>query len=302
MIQTALCDIPLSRVEIAVSMNSPINMHFPEALFRGALGKTLKRISCSAHGKSCPACFMRFNCPFTTLFQPALPDRDIPAEYSTIPKPYSLRIQNHSNGKHLIIELSLFGSTNRFFPVIMEALKQMSRTGIGNNRIQFRIDAVLDHYSRQPLVENILPEKNPLTCQAPEFSDCSNETLTVDLLSPLRLKDLGKVCPKPQFRHLVKASIKRLQLLNYCYGNSTQFQLPDWRSLMPDIKVLERKTEWIQRKRLSSIQDKSIGYSGVIGRIVFQGNVKPFIPLLQTAGTIGIGKGTTFGSGRMQIT
>jgi CRISPR/Cas system endoribonuclease Cas6 (RAMP superfamily) len=40
---------------------------------------------------------------------------------------------------------------------------------------------------------------------------------------------------------------------------------------------------------------------GVVGRLVLEGDLAPFVPLLRTAEIVHVGKGATFGLGKLAV-
>jgi CRISPR/Cas system endoribonuclease Cas6 (RAMP superfamily) len=59
-----------------------------------------------------------------------------------------------------------------------------------------------------------------------------------------------------------------------------------------------RRYDW---ERYSSRQEQRINMGGFVGEITFEGDLRPFMPLIEAGEVLHVGKGTAFGLGRYEV-
>ena len=84
----------LYRLRFHLRANKPL--YFPANQvanrLRGALGKTLKGLSCNPSCQDAKSCAHRTTCTYARLFEPsALPDHPGPSGFHDLPRPFVLR-------------------------------------------------------------------------------------------------------------------------------------------------------------------------------------------------------------------
>ena len=82
-------------------------------------------------------------------------------------------------------------------------------------------------------------------------------------------------------------------------------QFPGW-----DFAALKRASaavrgsadfEWFDWQRYSNRQERAMPLGGVVGRLVLEGDLRPFWPLLHLGQWLHVGGKTTFGMGRYRL-
>ena len=69
-----------------------------------------------------------------------------------------------------------------------------------------------------------------------------------------------------------------------------------------NIKVKKEKLAWFDWERYSNRQDTRMMMGGFVGSITFEGDFEKFLPFLLLGEFIHVGKGTSFGLGKYEIT
>jgi hypothetical protein len=127
--------------------------------------------------------------------------------------------------------------------------------------------------------------------------------VTLRFLTPLRLKVRDRLADRPSLRDLVFNMLRRVLELAYVH---TLGAAVDWsfRSLLDQtagLRVLSADLAWHDQERWSQRQKASMKLGGVVGRLVLEGDLAPFVPLLRTAEIVHVGKGATFGLGKIAV-
>ena len=68
-----------------------------------------------------------------------------------------------------------------------------------------------------------------------------------------------------------------------------------------DIKVIKRDLKWYDWERYSARQDARMKMGGFIGEATFGGDIDPFMPLIKAGEILHVGKGTSFGLGKYEV-
>lgn len=78
----------------------------------------------------------------------------------------------------------------------------------------------------------------------------------------------------------------------------------DFRSLLDQAAAVQVKTTnliWRDWQRYSNRQRTKMSLGGFVGDLELEGDLAPFAPLLRSAEILHVGKGATFGLGKMEI-
>jgi len=126
--------------------------------------------------------------------------------------------------------------------------------------------------------------------------------ITLNFISPTRIKINGRLISVPEFHHIIRALIHRITLLSF-YWCDVKMEY-DWKNLIEeatDIKIKKCELKWVEWERFSSKQKTKMKFGGFKGKITYTGNFEKFFPFLLLGSHIHIGKNTTFGLGKYCI-
>jgi hypothetical protein len=220
----------------------------------------------------------------------------------------------------LDFELVLLGPAIQALPYFIHIFIEMGRRGLGRERGKYeltRVDLLQDrevisvYEASSRTLNACLPETGP-----GHFPQDDRVTrLTVQFLTPLRLKEKGDLVTRLTFPFFSQHLIRRLSLLAAFYsGNGTDGPTnsnKEIKSAFPDadllaaqateIQVSKNDLYWFDWERYSRRQDASMKLGGLVGRITFSGELGPFLPYLRLGEIVNVGQATTFGLGRFQL-
>jgi hypothetical protein len=265
--------------------------------------------------KDCAACPLFKTCPYPAIFAPPPLEHRIqhfrqpPAPYLIEPEDWGARLLER--GDTLRFGMTLMGRAGRETALIVEALKNAARHGLGGSGGV----AELDEVSCLPLAEDgevarlYRPAQDTrlravalLQLTAP-LSPPSLAGLTLRFRTPLRLQENGRALPPAKLTTgvLLMNTVKRVALLAELYGNG----VPDWdfKSLAEKAAAVggEKNLCWRDWSRYSSRQKQVMRLGGVFGTWRLVGDLAAFFPALSLGQWLGVGKETVFGLGRYEI-
>ena len=128
-------------------------------------------------------------------------------------------------------------------------------------------------------------------------------SVEITIKTPLRLKYENKLHAELPFHILIRAMLRRASSLLSYHGNGEPDL--DYRGLVERAKGVEIKRSslrWFDWKRYSNKQDQAMLMGGMVGRVAYAGDLTEFLPLIRFCEKAHIGKQTSFGLGRIEIT
>jgi len=255
---------------------------------------------------------LRSSCVYAYVFEGlATEDRIIMRLYPYVPQPFVIvtdlrepsEIKENDQWK---FGLRLFGHAIDHFPYIVYSLMELGRSGLGREKIRFAVERITEFGSSEPLYEAGGNHLSKL--RAPNIDlDCDtswDRSITVDFLTPVRLRVGGKEVSSINFSDLTRAAIRRLNILTHFYGNEEYKNAYDAADLVE--KSTAVKTKWDETHRFelcrfSTRQNRKMILDGLVGSMAFAGEMREFRHLLSLLPVTHLGKATSFGFGRISI-
>jgi len=97
--------------------------------------------------------------------------------------------------------------------------------------------------------------------------------------------------------------LRRISSLNQYHGDG---EPPlDYRGLVErarSVEIKESALTWHDWRRYSNKQDQSMLMGGMVGQVTYKGNLTGYLPLLRFCEKVHIGKQTSFGLGKIELT
>ncbi len=128
------------------------------------------------------------------------------------------------------------------------------------------------------------------------------DRIDLKLLTPLRLISAGKLVHDLTFEALLRRLLRRLTDLCGKYGGgSLTADFAGLLRLAQEIGISENHTRWLELTSYSRRQDKTTPMGGLVGQIVFAGDLRPFLPYLVWGQFTHVGKDATKGNGLYRL-
>ena len=288
------------------------------SMLRGAFGHALKKTVCVMPPKqTCKTCMLRNQCVFTKIFDVYIKDEPPPflKGIAEAPKPFIIDChhqQTHlQKGENLDFMLTLIGNACDYYPYIIFAVSRMAETGFTVHKSPFLCSEAYWYKQHDYDFEERLLYRgtDQHLCENADLSVTGlgngfSEKMNLSFLTPTRIKFQSQYSMEFNFRMLVFKILRRHLELAHFYVPDEQ---PNWEfynflKLANDIKVVDKKLHWEDWRRFSSRQQAQMDIGGFIGNISLEGDLKPFSELLNAAKVLHVGKGTSFGLGKVSCT
>ena len=282
--------------------------------FHGAFGNAFHRIECSRPEHDCPACYLRDECLYYRYFSRTDQGKKQPVRPYIIEAPPGAE-DGFQPGERLSFLFTLVGESLqhllRFFPVF----EAMGKQGMGKGRQSGmgRCDLEAVYNLNDEAAIPVYPRSNdhpwppdPVKRRWSEFARQTDEPVDkvgIQFLTPARIQHRGKLIDNIPFHILVARLLNRISDLDreYCGGvlNIPVRMLVDLAE--KEVEIAENRTTWRDWERYSARQKSRMKFGGVIGEIIYRGNLGPFVPYLLLGEYVHVGKQATFGNGVVKM-
>jgi hypothetical protein len=127
--------------------------------------------------------------------------------------------------------------------------------------------------------------------------------LKLRFTTPTRLAFDGKYRMDFNFRGLVFKMLRRVLELAWFYMPNAEinWEFHDLLVAADGVTITERRLRHTDWQRYSNRQGAKIDMSGFTGDLVLEGDLAPFLDLLEYIRVLHLGKGTVFGLGKMEV-
>jgi len=311
----------LARYNFVLTALDPLSLPpYKGSTLRGVFGHAFKRIVCAQQRQDCAECLLRTDCPYASVFESRPPDdADIKRLQQAIPRPFVIEPplggQTHFlPGKEIAFKLVLVGRAIDLLAYFVVAFQEAGRMGIGKGRGQYGLTRVETAPWDERPVETVYVHtlrssifKRDCTLRFPDLVErakslASDGTVTLDFLTPTRIKHRGKWTSRAEFGPLVRALLQRVSSFsNFHCGERWEYDFRGAIDRAAVVKMTESRTHWGDWERYSSRQDQRVKLGGFVGHATYTGDIAEFMPLLVAGSMIHVGKGTVFGNGQYVI-
>lgn len=290
---------------------------FKGSALRGAFGHALKKAVCTVHKKECTSCILSKQCLFARLFleKENPTDKKLPS----IPYPYVIEppFDNktfYKANEQFEFSLVLFGNIWELLPFLVYAFEIMGTKGIGrsndgiNQNASFIIkDVIACHDNLNQSIYNVEKQKLLSSPKPEDLSYISNsifipspQKVELILHTPLRFKAKNQFSANLDFAQLYKLMLRRVSTTFRAYGEQEiDIDFHVLLEMAQQIKIIDFQIKWEEQVRYSSRQHTKLKIGGLIGSIMYEGNIIPFLSLLDLATLLHLGKQTSFGLGKV---
>jgi hypothetical protein len=279
------------------------------SVFRGGFGQLFREIACLSRASDCHGCRHLDSCGYSQVFEsPILPGQaNILTKYPQAPHPFVLSPPLDDRtylpaGSKLELDITLIQSARRWFPHFIFVFDELGRRG--NYGGPYRIDQVTSRIDGRTLFDGAARK----IVEDPAAVSWSEEVhpvqrLGLEFVTPLRIRTQGEYNTNPDFVAFVHALLGRLHLLTTIYGGQSESR--EWmRPLMAQadhVKTEQREFRMFPWDRTSGRQHRRVPMDGVLGRLIAQGNLAPFLPALRAGELLHVGSGTSMGLGKYRV-
>jgi len=300
-----------------------LDEHSGSALRGSFFEAVWKRFCTNKSAPTCAACPLHTTCPVSTLVAPLREEnvrgQDIPRPYILLP-PLDGK-QRYERGDTFSFGLTLFGNIIHLLPYIMLSISMLEEGGLGRRvqdqhgiRGRFIVKQVVS-YNPFSHEKNTLYEAGKPLIGTPTLvitdneiqqraASLSLEQITLNFLTPLRLRDRDRLLKHAEFGPFVHRLLERFDALVTTYGVGESPFLTQRQQLVEQasgIRCSADATYWEEVGSYSRRQQRVTPISGLRGRATLVGDMTPFRELLTWGEIIHIGKSCVKGNGWYSI-
>jgi len=283
---------------------------------RGGFGYAFKKMVCIERDwRKCTPCRLGNTCPYGYIFETSVPaDSQVLRNLREVPIPFVIEPAmdektTYQPGDRLRFDVVLVGRAINYLPYFILGFQELGRAGIGKPRGKYvlqRISAVHPWQRTSELIYDGVDVKvggRDLSVTHADVMEHAGtlpaEQLTLHFLTLTRLKHRGKFVRRPEFHVIVRNLLRRISSLSYFHCG--QLWETDFRGIIAaaeEVEATDVDVEWVKWERYSGRQQRRINLGGFVGQATYQGDLKPFRPLLALGELVHVGKATVFGHGQ----
>ena len=307
--------IPHLRLAVTLIAEEPASLPgYHGSMLRGAFGHALRRLACRmGPGQECAACPLRRECAYARIFETFVEGTPPPflRGIDRAVRPYVFEPREGGGrlepGDPLRFDLLLLGRAVELQAHAVLALERMAWGGLGSGRARFRLDRVEapdpSGTPRRLFSEGRSWTSEPLAPAAVVPADLPAEAVALHLVTPLRLKVRDQLAVQLRFRDLAFHMLRRILELAHFHAPGAEL---DW-TFQPllqkaqEVRLRPVDLRWKDWERWSQRQQSAMKLGGLMGTLELEGDLAPFAPLLRTAEVVHVGKGATFGLGKVVL-
>jgi len=300
---------PLRRYHLSAVVERPVRLPaFAGSMLRGAFGHALKHIACVTGAPQCKPCPLYRTCHYTAWFEtpPPLTARRV---YSEIPHPFVIEppppgARVLDAGETLEFGIVTMGPALAHTRLAVLAWRRALETGLGATSGRARLAHVWVEGEAEPVFDGASDRwREHGGALALPAAETAPAAVALRFDTPVRIKRAGKVLSAHELApgDVLNALTRRAaDVSDLLLG-----QIPGW-----DFAALKRAGtavrggtdfEWFDWQRYSNRQERAMPLGGVIGRLVLEGDLRAFWPLLHLGQWLHVGGKTTFGMGRYRL-
>lgn len=286
---------------------------------RGAFGAALKTSMCGNLGRNCEECSIATRCLYTKTFEPKsfpahvnLRGMEPPPAY--VIEPPAGRLSRLDRGAPLVFTLLLFGEANTCLPFFLNAFELMGRRGIGRRTQgpgggRFALRGVTQDQDSDQGSNLFDPESGRLHSNPPgrhlqleEPPAAALWNLEATLLTPLRLKFHNQLQDSLPFHVLVRAALRRVSSVFAVHGSGEPpLAYAQLTAEAQQVQTNASTLRWLDWERYSNRQKRRMMLGGLIGTVRYTAVPAAFVPVLEMAALLHLGKQSTFGLGKLAL-
>lgn len=206
-------------------------------------------------------------------------------------------------GASIDFEFLLFGSAVKYVQSLISALEQIHRFGLGGRRYPFYLSEIINSQTQRIIWRQgkcLKPDMNAAVLPYYELPDVTG--VVIKICTPLRIRRSGQLIKKLSFQTLIRNITNRVMSIAERYGGwGDRTEVERVQSLAAEIQTVREELQVERMERYSNRINGKMDFSGLTGKVEYEGNLSPFVPWLTAAQRLHVGRNTTFGMGKIEV-
>lgn len=293
---------------------------FKGSAIRGAFGHALKKAVCTVRDNDCISCILQRQCLFAKFYLDQKEGNEkAPSKIHPfiIEPPFEIK-KEYQKGEEFLFSIILLGNSYEMLPFIIYAFEIMGNKGIGrslekneekiiqNTPFIIKDILVVENGEKQSIYNTVKkqiissPSPYNLVYQPVINGKTNQQELTLTLETPLRFKNENNLSSTLDFMQLLRLMVRRISSVFREYEDKNFYiDIKPLLAIAEKVCIVHSSLHWEEQTRYSSRQRKVMKFGGLLGTITYQGNFQEFVPLLDLATLLHLGKQTSFGLGKI---
>ena len=282
-------------------------------ILRGALGVIFRRIACVPLCQEPRTCEFRESCHYARVFEPVAQGAG-PSGLGDWPRPFVFRARHLDDrtvhpGESFCFDLHVFSLDHDVLTYFILAFAALACEGLGPRRGKAALrqvrrlsvrnipEQVLYEQTSQMIVGSVEPVPLDLT---PSIT--SPDRIRVEFLSPTELKHEHKIANRPEFPILFGRIRDRISTLRQLYGvGPLEIDFQGSNARASAVRMTHCEVRRQESARLSTRTGQSHSIGGFVGTAEYQGDLGEFMPYLEAARWVGVGRQAVWGKGEIAV-
>ncbi len=331
--------LSLRFAKFSLHLEATEELHLPEykgSTLRGGFGNALKKGVCMTKTFDCPPCLLQQACPYISIFEPKVDKttadllrigRDAPHPF--VLEPPLTKQREFEKGEQLSANLVLIGKAIDMLPHFIYAFTVLGeRVGLGKAKGKFVVRQVNDAEGKKVYdgQTQMLKESYRIFTFA-EFTDGAGSTsgnppkesirtslrekITLNFITPTRImtsygsgsRHLMRLREADDFWTVIETLYHRLFVLTnlYCAAEVSDYTTHKPPLNSTPVSLVESNIRWQDWERYSNRQQTRMKLGGFVGGATFEGELSEYLPLLRIGEHLHVGKNTSFGLGKYEL-
>lgn len=297
-----------------VTFTARQRLNLPEYLgstLRGAFGHAFRAVACQA--RMGEPCVDPQTCAYHLTFESTPPPgSEALSRHEEIPRPFVIAPEwrlgpegyrcDYEPGQEISFGLTLVGRAQEFFPHFVLAFREMGSIGRSRQAValaQIETSCHIVYDARDNLVRG---RAEPVTLADCAREPCLESPVTIEFLTPTRLKHEGRWVQVPEFHIVFRRLLGRLSsMARFHCGGPLEVDFKGLIEAAQKIRLARDDTKRTSWSRYSNRQNTDMRWGGLVGSVTYEGNLESFWPYLAFGQRVHVGHGATFGLGRYRI-
>lgn len=206
-------------------------------------------------------------------------------------------------GEEIKFKIILLGNAAKYVTSLSMALQNIYQFGLGVQRYPFCLSQIVNSQEQRVLWRkdiNCISKVTEIRVPYHKLTDVT--AVEIKLCTPLRIRHNGQLLTSVSFSTLIRNITNRIMAITERYGGwADKEEIKAIQMLAAEVKMLKEDLRLMHLERYSNRLQAKMDLSGLLGKMVFEGDLTPFVPWLFAAQILHIGRNTTFGMGKIEV-
>lgn len=289
----------------------------PASTLRGGIGYILKKMLChQTFQTQCKTCEFFNECDYPLLYE-KMDDLKIGDTFIGYSRPFVISTGLYhkkplSKDETYSFNIRIFGKHVAYVSYMISSIIELGTIGLGNSQ-QFSVVSI---FSKNELglkktiyheEKGFISEPNILTAEkirqviTPYLDEKRTE---IRFLTPVKIKWNGEFQSQIPFPILIQNIMRRAQSILAHHQDIiiSKKELEEYiEKAGMNVAVRSSSLTWFDNQRYSGRQKQIVKLSGLVGDIVYEGNLTPYLDLIYLGTFLHMGKQSAFGLGQYKM-